>query len=128
MLVVNELFAELEHLLDEFLGCPKAIDLFLDLSCPRSLDLAHGVIGICTFVVVIFSSLQADLVLSLEGFNVLEESCSCLDKLVQAFLVAVPVRIVCQLEEHVEDSSFDLLAISVRVQSVPQLHQELFLT
>lgn len=108
---MDELVGEREHLLDDLLDGPHAIDL-----------LAH-----LNELLLTIACFKRCFLLSLQTLDVFHEVLSFVDELCHAFLHAIPVWIVDQFEEDVEDAPFDLLAVAIRVQDVPQLEQELFL-
>ena len=107
MLIINESIRKRVHLLDYFCNAPKSIKFIAHLN-----RIASAIIRV----------LVRQLLVQMKSFDVLDKCLSFCDELTHGLLLAIPERIIHELKEHVEDSSFNLLSITVRVEQVPQLH------
>lgn len=116
MLVVDKFVRQRVELLDEVVYSPHARDLFPHLDRAAT---SHR---------VNLLQLRAKLVPSLQVFDFFSKFCRLVDHLIHALLRTVPVGVIHQLEEDVDDSTFDLVAISERVENVPELEKEFFFT
>ena len=80
------------------------------------------------FVILILIWLCLELALLLQAFYVIKEGCCGFNELRHAFHLSIPIRVVDELKEDVENAPFNLLSITQWVQGVPELHEELFLS
>ena len=69
---------------------------------------------------------HAGLLFSAELFDLGDELGRFVDHLLHCLLQSIPVWIVDEFEEDVQDSSFNLLPVSQGVEQIPELHEELF--
>lgn len=91
---------------------------------PYSIDLVPHLPHSCLFHWCIAK--LSLLLLSLQSFDVIDELVCFSYELIHSLRLTIPVWIVDKLEEYVENSAFNFLTIAVRVQIVPELHQEFF--
>ena len=91
---------------------------------PYSIDLVSYLLHCCLLLRCIAK--LSLLLLSLKSFDVIDELVRFSYELIHSLRLTIPVWIIDKLEEYVENSAFNFLSVSVRIQIVPELHQELF--
>ena len=113
---MDKLVGKREHLSDNVVHGPHSFDLLSHLN--ESVAVWGGAI----------TGYRRLLLLTLQLLDIICEARGLLDQINHALLHSIPVWIVHELEEDVEDAALDLFAVPVRVEHVPELQEKLLLT
>ena len=106
---MDEPVGKREHLSDNVVHRPHSFDLFSHLNEP-----------VATWGGAI-TGYRRLLLLTLQLLDIICKACGLLNQINHALLHSIPVRVVHELEEDVEDAALDLLAVPVRIEHVPEL-------
>ena len=106
---MDELVGKREHLSDNVVHGPHSFDLLSYLN--ESIAIWGGAI----------TGYRRLLLLTLQLLDIICKACGLLDQINHALLHSIPVWVVHELKEDVEDAALDLLAIPVWIKHVPEL-------
>lgn len=81
-------------------------------NAPKSFKLIAHLNRIASAIIRV---LLRQFLVQMKSFDVLDKCLSFCDELTHGLLLAIPERIIREFKEHVEDSSFNLLSITIRI-------------